>query len=387
MDAEGLVGKVLQRLLEKFDAGKRARINVGEKVFDAYRKNKPQGIAYAFNELIGSYSDEIVIEWKVPNVALNSIELLSPDRVAEHISYRFLSERVSEAMTSLDNDLKGNFVYKSLRPKLLEKWEKDRPFHRIKVDEYHSLLAYFKSAEQVLINYRNGIESDYRHFSARVLGDSKAFSSIKSGVANLLKELNPELEPLDTESMLQFYGLSPLSHPVFISGALTLFSKDISLGAEFPPSVGVWSESVDKALLDDKVKVVTTIENQATFNRYVKEERQEDEIVMFTSGVPSPSFLKLFKLIAQSKTNLDFRHWGDIDLGGFVILNILDSAILSSVIGYRMSFIDYLNKDSKSLFTSAEINRLNNLGLSEANKDLISGLEEGSKKFEQEAFF
>lgn len=378
---------ICQRLLEKYDEGKKPRLHISENVFAPYRDNNPIGITYAFNELVKTYSQELIIEWLPNQVAIQTIKLKNPHTIAQLISYQFLNTRLTEATKELDRSLKDNPVYHQLRDQLINQWAHNHTFLRWHIDDYPMIISYFKAAYQILQDYENGIENDFRHFSVKVFGDSKTFSAIKTGVVNLLKILNQELELLSTENILKYYGLTPIPHPVLLSGHISLSTADDTICANFPSYIGIDTEHIKYITVDPSVRMITTIENQATFHRYVKTERYKDEVVLFTSGIPSPSFLNLLRLIAHHNPALSFRHWGDIDLGGFIILNILDQSIQQSVNAYRMLPTDYPNHQNDSYLTNSEIKRLQNLKLSVQNQKVMLQCIQSTKKFEQEAFY
>ncbi|WP_081606613.1 Wadjet anti-phage system protein JetD domain-containing protein [Oligella urethralis] len=59
------------------------------------------------------------------------------------------------------------------------------------------------------------------------------------------------------------------------------------------------------------------MENLATFNHYVRTEKEPKELVIYTAGFPSPSFFHLYRMLNRQLKDAVFRHWSDIDEGGF----------------------------------------------------------------------
>jgi Uncharacterized protein conserved in bacteria C-term(DUF2220) len=70
-----------------------------------------------------------------------------------------------------------------------------------------------------------------------------------------------------------------------------------------------------------------TIENYASFNRYVREVR-DNTLVIYTGGFPSVAAVELLKkLLAMIDSEVPFFHWGDIDAGGLRIFRYLEETL------------------------------------------------------------
>ena len=78
------------------------------------------------------------------------------------------------------------------------------------------------------------------------------------------------------------------------------------------------------------------------------------------------------------------QHWGDIDVGGFAILNMLDSCIEQTVKAFNMDPCQYTN--SYGNFTANELKNLERMKLSSGNEHTLNLAIECKKKFEQESF-
>ena len=68
-----------------------------------------------------------------------------------------------------------------------------------------------------------------------------------------------------------------------------------------------------------KVKRVLTIENLTSFHTY----EPKDELVIYLGGYHNTVRRKFLKKLYCYDSMVEFHHWGDIDLGGFRILNHL----------------------------------------------------------------
>jgi hypothetical protein len=75
------------------------------------------------------------------------------------------------------------------------------------------------------------------------------------------------------------------------------------------------------------VRAILTIENFASFNRHVYEVDQDDVVVIYTGGFPSPPILRaLGHLLSQMKAPF-LWHWGDIDVGGIRIMRNIEERL------------------------------------------------------------
>lgn len=89
-----------------------------------------------------------------------------------------------------------------------------------------------------------------------------------------------------------------------------------------------------------EVARVITIENKANYVWYITTHRKEDELVLFHGGVFSPVKGQWLKLIAkageETERSISYRHWSDIDVGGFRIFLRLKKEIFPEVLPMSM---------------------------------------------------
>lgn len=130
--------------------------------------------------------------------------------------------------------------------------------------------------------------------------------------------------------------------------------------------------------------MVTTIENQATFMKYIQMERSPDEVVLYTAVVPGPAFKRIYREIVNTFLNAKLRHWRDIDLGGFTILSMIEKNAKRPVEAYRMTPEHYCIDNGE--MTKSELNRLCKIELSILNINTLNKCREIGLKFEQESY-
>jgi hypothetical protein len=76
--------------------------------------------------------------------------------------------------------------------------------------------------------------------------------------------------------------------------------------------------------LTSQPTALLTIENYATFNRYVRE-INDGALIVYTGGFASVGVVDFLKsLLAMLDSAVPFFHWGDIDPGGLRIFRFLE---------------------------------------------------------------
>lgn len=389
--APTFVKQVLTALIVKSDKHPKGQAKIGsnESIMGPYKNNKPMGMASQVNLILKEYQQEgfILIAWHSPGVSIQFIRLIDGDGLADRLGIQRYDQQKAEALASLDKGLIDSDIYHRLRPCIETAWNKAASYEGFRPDTKDHLFRAIQGAD--VVSARKGLidDIDYRYLSTRIYGSSKILSSHLNGIARMLKASQTDIEnELKPDEVLQLYGVVPIAHPVYMSGPMLFRSSDDQLiNASFPPAIGLWAEHIVEACSGD-INCVTSIENQATFMRYINKEKQANELVLYTGGIPSPACRAIYLLIVAALPSALFRHWGDIDLGGFIILSMMEKIARRDVLGFRMSPNDYQSEDHYGTLKPAELDRLERLSVSTSNRSLISEAIASGLKFEQESF-
>lgn len=167
-------------------------------------------------------------------------------------------------------------------------------------------------------------EIDYRTFSRLAVSDSKALERNTRPVASAIARLFPTAASpaqRDPEELLAEAGIVRLPQPVLLRGSIGL------KGQPLPelPFVGFPTECAEFVDLLNRPSYVLTIENYASFMRYVREVSQTDEgLVIYSAGFPSGPTLKAIARLAALADAPTF-HWGDMDAGGVRIFRHIET--------------------------------------------------------------
>lgn len=377
----------LQALVGKQEKGIRGSLSTSEKILSEYGSSNSPSLELGFERIVSEHEESgliKVVRYK-GSAGIKSISLRDYDKAIKLLNHTPLALQIQsslEVFESAFNEKSQPYVLK-LRELAQDKWKKKNSFLGCYVSETEKLIEIVKAAI-VILSREDNSNIDYRHFSATYLSHSKRLYDIKGKVSDAIKLLSVEdVENLSAEEVLTSYGVVQLNHPVYLSGELSLKSHDKELNAGFDGGIGVWASYVEDVQSLLEIRTVTTIENQATFEKYVSS-KATDEVVLFTSGIPSPTFKRLYKMIIEACRPDTVRHWGDIDIGGFTILNMLDAFIDKPVKAFNMEPNQYIK--SYDSFSTNELRILKRMKVGSDNKHALNLAIECKKKFEQESF-
>jgi Uncharacterized protein conserved in bacteria C-term(DUF2220) len=123
-------------------------------------------------------------------------------------------------------------------------------------------------------------------------------------------------------------GLERFSHPIHVKGCV--FAEDregILVHGRAVPFASFHPEMLHLLKLCGRPTALLTIENYASFNRYVRE-IDDGALVVYTGGFASVGVVELLKsLLTMADPAVPFFHWGDIDPWGLRIFRFLEEAL------------------------------------------------------------
>lgn len=223
-------------------------------------------------------------------------------------------------------------------------------------------------------------ETYARDFSIRFFKDSKIFEGVSSKVTTLLYEYGdfPEKEQV-------LGNLNIIKNPTYVNfkgaGIIDINGQRIDL-RNFSSDIAISSAMLsDIHRIEVTGKAVITIENLTSFHTF----HDEDMFVIYLGGYHNHARREFIKKIYKQNPDVLFYHFGDIDAGGFYILEHLrkqtgvDFKAFKMDIGTLKEYQHYSKK-----LTDNDRNRLIKLKDSEFN-EVISFMLENNCKLEQEA--
>ena len=196
--------------------------------------------------------------------------------------------------------------------RLLEQWGQNRSPHRLSEDNIQAsqeyLLAYGAALSKKLTDGR-----DLRTYSRAECGDSKLIERQLSRIISELRTTKTYTVDVEDDMILNDLGLEKFSH-------LVQFAADIPVSrAHFEKRrhMGVHPDLIDEIEIPP-LRALVTIENFASFNRYVTEALEPEMAVLYTGGWPGSGEKRMIQKLSQHTTEGVF-HWGDIDMAGAAI--------------------------------------------------------------------
>jgi Uncharacterized protein conserved in bacteria C-term(DUF2220)/Uncharacterized protein conserved in bacteria N-term (DUF3322) len=205
---------------------------------------------------------------------------------------------------------------------MARRWARGESAYRLSASAVEGAKEFIALLAAVSKDRARGL--DARTFSLKVTGDSKAFDRHAARLAEVLAAKHGETGA-NADLIWEAIGLERFSHPVHLSGCV-LVEKDnhVLVDGRASPFASLHADMLPLLRLCSKPAALLTIENYASFNRYVREIK-DDALVVYTSGFPSAAVMELLKLLlTMIDPGVPFFHWGDIDAGGLRILHYLE---------------------------------------------------------------
>lgn len=178
------------------------------------------------------------------------------------------------------------------------------------IDNLNECKDIIKGVQEVLAQ---DTEIFRRTFSIRVYGNSKRYEVIEGKVLKIIGDFSKEWT-IEEYNILKNYTY------VYFKGDIEMKMKNSIIDVlDFKGGIALSSEDVEHI---NEIKVrgnkLVTIENLTSFNNY-----KEDNGTIYLGGYHNTVRQKLLLKIYKSNMGIKYYHCGDIDVGGFKILNHL----------------------------------------------------------------
>ncbi len=178
--------------------------------------------------------------------------------------------------------------------------------------DYKDLLQLVKEL------YTNEQEQFIRDFSSRLFRDSKRVERLASKACALMYQYG---NYQDKESVLEECGVVKTPTYVCVKGAgvLVVGEQTIDL-SKISGDIALSTASLKElAKVQITGKRVITVENLTSFHDYGGSE----DFVIYLGGFHNRTKREFLKFLYEQNPNAEYRHFGDIDAGGFYILEHL----------------------------------------------------------------
>lgn len=158
----------------------------------------------------------------------------------------------------------------------------------------------------------------FREFSILAFGDSKILEGFEGKIANIFKRFHLEFEHMDSGEILAEYNIYHTPNYVYLKGDIKIAVGEEMLDlSALKQGIGISGEDIDRLQLvcAKQIDKVITIENLTTFFRW----NEPNSLIIYLGGYHNRSRRILLQEIYSSIPNVSYKHFGDIDAGGFEI--------------------------------------------------------------------
>lgn len=177
-----------------------------------------------------------------------------------------------------------------------------------------------------VITFMNGslgiraVDEPIREVSGRLFKDTKRIEKLTAPLDILLAG-DVEAEIRRPADVWQEIGLFREEQPARMAGKVVVERTRVTACLDAPYSAFSASSVTS---LSSIPKMVMTIENQTTFHSEARRRQDENVLLIYTAGMPTPAWRAMYvRLLGGLPSSVPIYHWGDIDEGGFRIASTL----------------------------------------------------------------
>lgn len=313
---------------------------------------------------------------------IKRVRLADPEALYEHLDREPRAVTAARCAGALRSIVAGRPHDIARIPDELEAgWARRKAPYRLEPDD-HELAAQFL---RLVCGFLDGIhqDSDQRTFARRATGDSKAleYKGQSARVAQVLAR-HLDLESDNPAEVLEALGIRKFPAPVCVRGPVGLDAAhgEVDLSRLRPYAAMAPDQAPGIVALRNPAYVLT-VENFASFNRHVREVR-DDGLILYTGGFPSRAVQTVIvRLDNQLDRSVPFLHWGDIDPWGLRIFRHIEGLLARGLRPHLMT--SHLAEAGREATPSAAMGKL--AGTDSAVAGLATYLaNQGARHMEQE---
>jgi hypothetical protein len=203
-----------------------------------------------------------------------------------------------------------------------QRWAQLRTVRGYQPDSVSDWLAAIQVIESAReLGAAEGVAVPIREASVRLFKDSKRIEKLVGPVDVLLCS-SVEAAPREPAAVWEELGLFREEHPALLAGNVIVRRGRVTACLDAPYS-GLPTGSV-LGLEGPAPAQVLTVENLTTFHSEAKRRYDENVLLIYTGGMPSPAWRAMCGRILRSVARgTRVSHWGDVDEGGFRIASVL----------------------------------------------------------------
>jgi len=361
------------------------KLDITNSVFDKHRNNDNGELELALNRIerdgyaTPSYTRNGQFQCLILNLDEQSI-----DRAYKYLKRDNPKNTITQLIDLFSTCKQGCQIVKDFSQKMINLLEEKK---------IPTVQTYVSSKEDVLdickaINEMSALEEDIqeRIFCAKLFSNSKRFNELRGKISKIIREFSDE--PFDDEDdVIASMGVIKNTAYAFIKGNLIVkLNNQIIDLKEYKEPLALSDIAIKNIeIIGTNAKTLYTVENLTSFDVFEK----NDSIVIYLGGFHNKVKRELIKKVAKIGRIAEFYHYGDIDAGGFYILNHLREKTFIGFKPYMMGIEELQKyKDSCKTLTSNDKNRLNKM-IEDSRffefKPVVEYMVKNNIKLEQEA--
>lgn len=387
-----------QALSNLFDGGERAQAGVRSRAaaltataLASYRSTTSLHEKEAFENVVlaASAAGAIGVQWDTGYAPkggrsdgfISRIDLLDIEKLAAFLNRQLTGEKIHHAATQLAPLLASHPCLSDV----ITKWSRLKTVRGLRPEDVvdwldaAAVLDHIKSQQQ-----SGGISSPIREASAKLFKDSKRIERLAPAVDILLSgDIDAAVRP--AEEVWKEIGLFREELPVRLAGKVSVIRSRVTALLDAP--YGAFAAESILGLKQDPLYILS-IENQTTFHSEARRLCQDNVLLLYTNGMPSPRWRAMYlRVIASTGPNVRVKHWGDVDEGGFRIAAILadDAKTLGRILEPEKMNPFHVPEDVQRPASDDTISRMCKYATQAGWLDLADAIKEKGITVEQEA--
>jgi hypothetical protein len=253
------------------------------------------------------------------------VRLVAADLLYKHLRRAPIVGIASQAHSQIVQGLVLHPHLENAASEILAVWHRARSWGGFRPQDARKLSTAFLLAQAIIDRRHSGL--DYRTFSRRIAGHSKALEQLEGAVVRLLTrvlDLPPAAKPREA---LRTIGLEKFASPLLIAGGVDL--AEANLSCEQLIYFGIAPNEAGRIRFRENPEYLLTIENFASFSRHAIEgDPRRIGTSIYVGGYPSLATQQALRVLADKlPASVPIFHWSDIDADGIWIFRTIEQAL------------------------------------------------------------
>ena len=380
--------QLLEKLLrdgDKANAGVRSRMAaLTQATLAAYRKEKSLQSKESFETTLQAARAQgaVKLTWDNPQDAngfVKRVDIVDPRALAAFLGLTPLADVLATAKERF-----APFIDRfPVLDDVLNRWSQIRTVRTLNPNSVQDWLDGVKIIDSARDLLEGEVYLPIREASYRIFKDSKRVEKL-AGPVDVLLCGSIEAMPREPTAIWQELGLFREEQPALLAGNIIVRRERVTAFLD-TPYTGLPAATV--LGLSNIPRQVMTIENLTTFHSEARRRHDEDVLLLYTAGMPSPAWRAMYGRLLQSvPAGTPILHWGDVDEGGFRIASTLASDVRATghiLLPWRMH-PDDVSHELRCKATSYVLERIRHFAASAGWQILGEAVAEAGFTVEQE---